>query len=662
MVSTSSLLEESENPHAEAERELARAFAAGLRPDPRLSLWEWADRYRMLSSKSSASPGRWRTDRTPYLREIMAALSVGSPTRKVVLQFAAQLGKTEVINNLLGYIVDQAPGPIMWVWPTLDLGRLASKQRIAPMFEESPRLNGRLRDERRRGSGNDILDKSFSGGHLAIRGANAPAGLRSMPVRYLLGDELDAWPLDAGGEGSPLKLAEARTKTFPNAKIILASTPTDADSSAIEREARTGDQCYYEVPCPFCGAYQRLVWERLRFEKGKPETAVYVCADCDAPIEERYKPMLLGSGRWVASNPRARRGTRSFYLSALYSPLGMFSWEEAAADWEAAQENPDDLRAFVNTVLGETWKDQSPPPDWESLRNRSERYPRGIVPRGGLALTAGADVQKDRIEVEILAFGRRLERWSVDYLVLPGSPTEPEVWEMLSAVLSRQWPLASGGFLPIRMLAVDNSYESAEVFAWTRRQSPAQVAAVRGRDNQMLLVSQPIEVEVSQAGRRIRRGNKLWFLGSGLLKSQIYGYLRLRPPGADGVQLPVGYSHHPDYGEEWFRQITAERLVARAIGRRRRRVVAWEKIRERNEALDCRVYAEGAAVISGISRYQDKHWLELETALGLAPVTQTPPTIARPGPATSSPATSEGGEAAPARPRRSDFWRWRPTR
>lgn len=642
----------------EAERELTRAFASGLRPEPRLSLAEWADRYRYLSTKSAATSGRWRTDRAPYLRDPMEALSVGSPTTKVVLQFAAQLGKTELIHNLLGYVADQAPGPVLWVWPTLDLARAASKTRIQPLFDESPRLQGLLQER-----GQEILEKSFPGGGLSLAGSNAPAGLSGRPIRYLLGDEVDRWSLDAGGEGSPLRLAEARTKGFPNRKILLASTPTDADTSAIEREARLGTMEYFHVPCPHCGTYQRLVLEGVRWTKGDPDSAVYVCqsAPCGLQIEERHKTAMLRGGRWVATGARARRGVRSFLLSSLYSPFG-YSWADAAGDWETAQGSQDDLKAFVNTVLGETWKDQSPPPEWEQLRARSESYPRGIVPRGGLILTAGADVQKDRIEVEILALGRGLERWSVDYLVLPGDPTKTEVWDLLRDVLSRQWPLASGGAIPIRMLAVDNSYEPDAVFRWIRKQSPAQVAAVRGRDNQMTIVGQPIEVEVTSGGRRIRRGNKLWFLGSGLLKSRIYGYLRLERPGADGAKLPSGFSHHPDYGEEWFRQITAERLVSRSIGRRRRRAVAWEKIRERNEALDCRVYAEGAAEIAGIGRYQDRHWAALEVALGLATPPPPPQDLARVEDETRREEPPAPPTASPLARRRSPYWeRWRPT-
>ena len=361
----------------------------------------------MLSARGANEAGRWRTSRTPYLREIMDALSPMHPAQRIVVMKGAQIGATEAGNNWIGYIIHHAPGPMLAVQPTVELAKRFSQQRLDPLIEESPVLREKVAPARSRDSGNTVLSKEFPGGILVMTGANSAVGLRSMPVRYLFLDEVDAYPPSADEEGEPVALAEARTRTFSwRRKVFLVSTPTVKGLSRIEREFEASDQRRFFLPCPLCGAPQWLKFERLRWEWGRPETAVYVCEACDGSFGEAHKTKMLAVGAWRATACAADPGTVGFHISALYSPLGWYSWQQIARDWEACQGNDEAKRSFKNTVLGETWFEPGEAPDWQRLYDRREDYRLGSVPAGGLLLTAGADVQKDRIEVSIWAWGR----------------------------------------------------------------------------------------------------------------------------------------------------------------------------------------------------------------------------------------------------------------
>ena len=312
--------------------ELSQAWHAGLLPDPALTVSEWADRHRLLSPRASAEPGRYRTDRTPYIREIVDALSPMNPTRRVVVMKSAQVGFTEGGNNWIGYVIHHAPGPMLAVQPTVELAKRFSRQRVDPLISESPSLRERVRPARSRDAGNTVLSKEFPAGLLVITGANSAVGLRSMPARYLFLDEVDAYPPSADEEGDPVALAEARTRTFSwRSKVLLGSTPTIHGLSRIEREYETTDQRRFFVPCPYCQEKQWLRFERLCWEKGRPQTTHYICAACDGRIEERHKTAMLAAGEWRSTAESQDPGTIGFHVSALYSPVGWFSWEHIAA-------------------------------------------------------------------------------------------------------------------------------------------------------------------------------------------------------------------------------------------------------------------------------------------------------------------------------------------
>lgn len=612
--------------------ELRRAWLAGLAPDPAQTVSQWADRHRLLSSRGAAEAGPYRTSRTPYMGGIMDALSPSDPARRIVFMKAAQVGATEAGNNWLGFCIHRAPGPFLLVQPTTDLAKRLSQQRVKPLIEESPVLRELVPPSRSRDSGNTVLAKRFPGGVLVIAGANSAVGLRSMPARNVFLDEVDAYPGDLDGEGDPIKLAEARTISFGHrAKLFLASTPTVTGLSRIEREWELSDQRRYHCPCPHCGALQWLKFEQLRWERGRADTAVYVCEHCEESIEERHKTWMMdpaNGAEWIATadpetlDAAQRAGIVGFHISGLYSPLGWLSWASIAEQWDAARGNDSALKTVKNTILGETWQERGEAPDWQRLYDRREPWALGTVPREALVLTAGADVQRDRIEVDVWGWGRGLRSWLVDHLVLEGDTARPEVWQQLDEVLGRTWAHASGAWMALARLAIDtgDGLTTDAVYAWVRRAGRGQVLAVKGVGgfDRSMPVDGPTFVEVSEGGRKIRRGVQLWKVAGAVFKTETYRWLRLERPTeedlAEGVEWPAGYVHIPSAGvtAEWLKQLTAEQLVTVRDRRRGYKRLEWQQTRERNEALDCRVYARAAAWLMGMDRWTGERWGELE--------------------------------------------------
>lgn len=602
---------------AKADKVLAEAFAKGLRPDPvTMTVSQWADNFRMLGSKSAAEPGKWRTSRTPFLREIMDSLSPQSPVKKVVFMKGAQVGGTECGNNWIGYCMDVAPGPILLVMPTIQMVARATKQRIDPMINDTPRLREKIAEKKSRDASNTVDTKDFPGGILVLTGANSPVGLRSMPARYLFGDEVDAWPGDADGEGDPANLAETRTNTFRNRKIFLVSTPKILETSRITREFERSDKRFYHVPCPHCGEKQKLIFANLKFRDDDPAGAYYLCAANGCVIEEHHKTWMLAEengAEWVPEAPEIKN-IRGYHLNSLYSPQGWLSWAEIAAKWIKAKSVVTELKEFVNTVLGEAWADKSDAPDWEILYRRREEYKFNTVPAGGLFITVGVDIQHDRIECEVVAWGRNFEQWSIDYRVFLGDTMQTEVWQHLWAMLSEKWEVEGGGTIPLSMMAVDSSDRTAMVYNEVRKTNDNRVMAIKGQNESfMQIVGQPKLVDINYDGKTIYNGTRLWRVGVSVIKTELYGWLKQLPPLNAGEKVPSGFCHFPEYSEDYFKQLTAEKRVRKVVGGRT--AVFWQKVYDRNEALDVRVYARAAAFVFGIDRFTEEHWAQLENAL-----------------------------------------------
>jgi len=582
------------------------AFCEAFAPRPLLSVAEWADRNRILSGKAASEPGAWRTERTPYLREIMECLSVDSDVEEVVLWSGTQLGKSETCNNWIGYTIDHNPGPLMLVQPTLDLAKRYSKQRIASLIDSTPVLRERVRPSRSRDSGNTLLEKEFDGGILVIAGANSAAGLRSMPARDLLFDEVDAYPMSIDDEGDPISLAEKRQDTFARRKRLKTSTCTIKGESRIEQAYEGSDRRRYFVPCPDCGERQVLRWANLKWSEDDSTDVRYACEGCGVLIEEVNKPAMLAGGEWRAEAPGAR--VRGYWINSLYSPLGWLPWATIVREFLEAKTALDQgdqtlMQVWVNTRLAETWELQGNKIAEAEVQKRAEAYPLRTVPRGVLLLTAAVDVQGDRLELQILGWGRSEECWVIDYVKLYGDPAESIVWAQLDELL--QLPLRNifGLDLRISATAVDHGgHHSVMVETFTRARAGRHVIAVKGQSQPgKPVIGKPTERDTNWKGKKIRRGARVWPIGSDTAKYVLFQRLGLTQPGP-------GYLHTSHELEDaWYAGLTAEQLVTRYVKGRPRSEWMLKK-GQRNEPLDLWVYGYAAAAYLGMTRWKEADW------------------------------------------------------
>jgi phage terminase large subunit GpA-like protein len=583
-----------------------QAFAAGFEPPPRVTVTEWADQFRRLPTKGASEPGAWRTDRVPFLAEIMDCMSAGHPSKRVVFIKSVQVGATECLNNVVGWFVDTQKAPLMVVQPTLDMAERWSKQRLASMIEDSPSLRGKIAPARSRDSGNTTLLKEWAGGVMVISGANSGASLRSMPASYVLLDEVDAYPEEIEGEGDPVKLAEARATTFPRRKILLISTPTIESLSRINKEWQASDQRRYHIACPHCGHPQHLIWANLRWPKDRPDLAAYQCAACDKPIPEHHKTDLLRAGRWIATHPE--RDVPGFHINGLYTPIGLgLTWAELASEWQDAHKDPAHLKTFVNLRLGEVVADPEEKLDADDLEARASAYPVRQIPVGCLAITVGIDVQKDRFAILMLGHGRQGAMWVLDWLELPADPTAPAGWQSLDDWLA-EIPLNSRG-LSMRplMVAIDSGYLTDNVLAWTRERQRRGVIAVKGASTPgKPIINKPSKLDVTIRGRTIKHGAEGWIVGADTAKSYLFNRL-----AADGKKTATERTVHFAAGLDasFYAQLTAE-----IWDPNRRR---WVKVRPRNESLDTWVYALAAAHHPAVRLHlwKEPQWARLEAAL-----------------------------------------------
>lgn len=588
---------------------------SGLRPDPDLTVSQWADTYRQLSSKASAEPGRWKTSRTPYLKEIMDCLSPTSPVERVAFMKGAQVGGTECGNNWIGYVIHHSPGPMITVLPTVDMAERTSKQRIAPLIDATPELAALVNPARSRDSGNTLLSKEFRGGLLIMTGANSATGLRSMPARYVFMDEVDAYPGDVDGEGDPVGLAEARARTFARKKIFMVSTPKVSGASRIEREYESSDRRRYFVPCPHCGHKQYLEFERLRWDKGNPASVYYECIECQGHIHEHHKTDMFLDGEWIPTAQAVDGKTRGYHISGLYSPVGWLSWEQIARDWESAQGSIESIKRFKNTVLGEAWVERGDVPQWEALYQRAEDYTK--APLGVLFLTAGVDVQKDRLEITVWGWGRKRYKWRIEHKIFHGDPTRETVWSDLTEYLDSEFEHQSGVSMRLSKVGIDSGYLSTIVYSYVRNKHDPRVIAVDGVHRGSSLVGLPRAVSATKTRSKSRFGVKLYSVVGPIAKTEFYSDLQKTiSVSEDGeIEYPTGYVFFNKDDDEFFKQICSEQLVTRK-NRNGYQVTEWQKLRDRNEALDCFVYARASASVFGIDRFGEKHFAEFEAHLG----------------------------------------------
>ncbi len=561
-----------------------------LKPPPRLTLSQWADMYRMLSPENSAEPGRWHTEKAPYQREIMDAIG-DQHTRKVVIKSAAQIGKTAMLMNMLGYYMHYYPSPVLVMQPTLDMAQTFSKDFLAPMLRDTPVLSN-LVDSKSRYSGNTILKKNFPGGHVTIVGANSPASLASRPIKVLLADEVDRYPASAGTEGDPLLLGQKRQTTFWDKKTVIVSTPTLKASSRITTEFEASSKEEWNVPCPCCGHYQPFVWERLVFDsEDTTKPIMYKCERCGELSGEYDWKKAAQRGHFVAENDNVE--VRGFHLNTLAS--NFCSWKEVVDKFLVANElskqgDHEKLKTWVNTDLGEAWEEPGTTIDDTSLVNRREIY-EAEVPDEVLILTAGVDVQDDRFEVEVVGWGVGKESWGIRYQKIYGDLMSERVWNDLDQFLLQTFQKLDGSKLAITSVCIDSGgHHTNEVYKFTKERWERRVWAIKGKGGQDVPY-------IRDPSRNNRAKTPLFIIGVDAGKSLIYQRLKHETKGPNYCHFPL--NEEAGYTEEYFKGLTAEQMVVRF--RKGRPTIMWEikdPKQKRNEPLDLRNYATAALEIT----------------------------------------------------------------
>lgn len=547
-----------------------------FKPPPDYSIDLWADNYRQLSPESSAEAGQWRTDRVPFQREIMRVIT-DPDVETVVFMKSAQVGATEMLSNIVGYYVDQEPSPILIMQPTLNMAQTYSKDRLAPMLRDTPKLKDKVKDPRTRDAENTTLHKKFTGGHITVVGANSASGLASRPIRILLCDETDRYPPSAGTEGDPINLARKRTTTFWNRKVILASTPTVKDASRIENAFKLSDQRHFHVPCPECNHKQKLRWKNVTWQEDQPETATIACESCGAVIPESKKQWMLKNGEWLAENPSSK--IVGFHINELYSPFRRL--EEIVKDFLEAKDHPEMLQTFINTSLGECWEENKSMVDTSKLLEKCENYNDEAIPDNILFITAGVDTQKDRLEVQTIGWAEKYEAWVLEYKIIWGDPSTLEVWEELDKFLKKAYTTESGRKLPIKVTCIDSGgHHTQNVYDFCRPRQARMIFPIKGQSQS----GKPIAGRAtSSAKQRVY----LYPVGTDTAKEFIFSRL-------DKEESLIHFPNTVD--EEYFKQLTSERQVKKIVSGQPKLVWYLPKGR-RNEALDTFVYALAAVYI-----------------------------------------------------------------
>lgn len=561
-------------------RKLYQAIAQIVSPPTDLTITEWADAYRYLSPESAAEAGKYRSDRAPYQKGMMDAVS-DSEVEEVVFMMGSQVGKTLSQENIIGYYIDQDPSPMMLVVPTLDMGKSFSKDRLSTMIRDTPVLTKKVADSKAKDSGNTILHKSFPGGHITIVGSNSPASLASRPIRILLVDELDRF--EATSEGDALDLARRRTATFHNRKIVVASTPTIKGRSRIEQLYNNSSKGEWNLPCPKCEALQPLEWTRIVFD-----TVSMRCLHCgfDSPEIDWKKQQIAGKGEWIHEFPE--RKVKGFHMNALASPWTR--WQEMIEAFLIAQEelkkgNPEQMQVFVNTLLSETWEDRGDIQDENVLLERRESYD-SELPNGVLILTMAVDTQNDRLEYEVVGWGKEEESWGIEKGVIWGKPDNPQTWRELDDKRERVWKFANGAGLIVACTFVDSGgHYTDEVYKYCGQRLQSRVFAIKGEGGSGL-----------ELIRKVSKNNKyklpLILLGVDSGKTTIMQRLLIQEPGPHYFHFPI--EEERGYDQIYFKGLVSERQVFRR--KNGQTVMVWENVAKdkRNEPLDLRVYGLAA--------------------------------------------------------------------
>lgn len=567
----------------------------GLRPLPKVSVSKWADNYRMLSAGISAEPGRWHTSRAPYQREIMDAFTQPGVDR-VIVKSASQIGKSDILNNVIGRFAHLDPCTVMLVEPTVEMAEDYSKSRIAPMIRDTPALSKLFFDVKTRNGNNTILSKIFPGGRLVMCGANSPAGLASRPVRILLADEVDRFPDSAGTEGDPVDLAAKRTTTFWNRCIGLFSTPTNEGASRIEAEYELGTQEEWQHQCPNCGEFHTLRATDMACDYEESKTPAgqrliliknvsWRCPDCGFSFGEAE--MKAAAAKYVSQNPAAlENGCRSFFVNAFSSPW--IGWKKIMREWLEAKGDPTREKVVVNTRFGEVYHEMGAFEDHMAFMRRREKYGAELPP-GVLLLTAAVDVQDNRLEYEVCGWGAGEEAWGIEKGVILGAPDQKSVWAELTEILEKTYTFADGRGLRILRTFIDSGgHYTQAVYAYCRKYFARQRFAIKGQGGPGI----PLIGKIGKA--QGGKGIPLVMLGVDDGKQQVMNCLAIENAGEKYFHFPLdeeinGKKWQRGYDELYFKGIISEHKKIVKKGGRLHTV--WEvQGKTRNEPLDLRVY------------------------------------------------------------------------
>ncbi len=564
-------------------------IAKVLSPPPVLTVSQWADRCRRLSAESAAEPGQWNTDRAPYQREIMDAINDPSCEHLIIMS-SAQVGKTEILLNIIGYYIDYDPAPILVVQPTVKpMAEDFSKDRLAAMIRDTPALSGKVRDAKSKTSGNTILHKTFPGGHVTIGGANSASSLASRPIRIVLMDEVDRYPASAGTEGNPIKLAEKRTTAFWNRKKIKVSTPGNKSTSQIYKEWLSGSMEEWCVKCPCCGRFQPYEWQRVRLSD-----ATMRCMYCDEYLTE--VDWKQSEHKYIAQHPERHR-RRSFHLNELASPW--VHWKDIVYEWHDANSDrkkygdTKKLQTFINTVLGEPWEERGKGIDDDSLLARRERY-MAELPEGILLLTASVDVQDDRFEIEIVGWGKGYESWGVRYEKIYGDLEQDAIWNEMAAYLDREFFFSSGTGLLIAASCIDTGgHHTTKCYQFLKRMERMgkRIYGIKGMSRDRAGEGIPL---IHLLSTNNQYGVKVFILGVDSGKEIVTTRLATMDEGPGYCHFPV--NKELGYDEVYMKGLNSEQRVTEV--KNGRAVIKWKKKSgTRNEPLDLRVYSTAAVEI-----------------------------------------------------------------
>lgn len=604
--------------------DLIRAFREALAPARRVTCDVWADENVELDSGTSAEPGPWRTQRFPFMREILQKLSPTDPATHIYLAKGVQVSASAAGIVTMLTFADTDPCPIMYVMPTIAMAEDFSKDKVQPMINSAVALRDKFKDPRLRDSGNTILGKRYPGGFIVFAGANAAASLRSRSIRLLILDEVDAYPHNIEKEGSPITLAEARTVSFgAKKKIFMPSTPTVDKASAIWLYFQNTDQRHYHVPCPHCHHKQNLVFEQLYWKPQDPDSCEYICIECGGSIQEdRYKTYMLDNGVWISHMPERRNDFRiGYHINSLYSPYGWLSWRDIAREYEMAVreqlENQEDnhMRTFYNTKLGLPFATAGEQPDWQKLYDKHSEKPEGGNPNNNFLynrnqinehvklITVGVDVQKDRVEFEIVGWGHGKRSWSIDYRVFEGEISDKDLQQAIRDMAEETWLNPNKVSVPVHKICIDSGWNTTAVYDFCRTLDHDKFVPTKGQQTLPTVFSSARFANKTELGEGVAQV-RYYMLGTDAIKDEVYDQLK-KTKDVDDQIGPPGYCHFPkSYLPIYFQGLTAEKKVTEF----RDGYPVRKYVNEfgRNEPLDTRVYARAALGLSGYEEYGDE--------------------------------------------------------